>query len=260
MTTHFRYTVVAAAAAALFAGGSAWAGGGDGPGRHHHHHHEHSGIIVKGLITVNAKAGAATSNVQTIGTSGPMLGTGSPQTITLPSQNMTATIGNNAAAGGSGNIGLNSAAGVQNAQANDTSIARIAAQNVFGTATVSNLQTVSGVSASGGFPFSGVTTNASLGDSALKGASGNLSVNIAAGSSNAQSNAMAITQSANPTLAMATATSVQQASGNSESGNFTNTASIGGNALMNASGNVGVNVASGVANLQHNGLSMIVAP
>jgi hypothetical protein len=71
---------------------------------------------------------------------------------------------------------------------------------------------------------------------------------------------MAVTQSANPVLAMATATNVQSASGNTQSGNFTNTAAIGGNALMNASGNIGVNVASGVGNLQHNGLSLIVAP
>lgn len=268
MNTRFTLRIAAVAVAALFAGGAAYAGGYDG-----HDHGDQGGVVVKGLITVNAAAGASTSNVQATGdvSAGPSLmggdsgmgsGMGSGHPPSPPSQGptMNSTIGNNAAQGAKGNIALNSAAGMQNAQANDASIARIAAQSVFGSASVGNLQTAYGNSMGSSGPSGGFSTNAALGDSALKGASGNIAVNVAAGVGNAQSNGMAITQSANPTLALATATSVQQASGNYEHGLFTNTASIGGDALMNASGNIGVNVASGVGNLQHNGLSMIVAP
>ena len=268
MNTRFTARIAAVAVAALFAGGAAYASGPgdhDGPG-----HGDQGGVVVKGLITVNAAAGASTNNVQNTGNAavGPSsmdMGSGMGSGMghnPPPSQgpNMNSTIGNNAGQNASGNIALNSAAGMQNLQANDASVARIAAQSVFGSASVANLQGASGNSMGSGGPFGSFSTNAALGDNALHGASGNIAVNVAAGVGNAQSNGMAITQSANPTLALATATSVQQAGGNIEQGSFTNTAAIGGNALMGASGNIGVNVASGVGNLQHNGLSMIVAP
>ncbi len=250
--------MTAIAVAVLFAGGVAYAGGpndhgGDGQG---------SG----GNITVDAAAGASVDSSQgtgdvmlTLGGSsdhGSQGGQGGQGGNNPPSTTIQASIGNNAGSGAKGNIGLNSAAGMQNVQSNDAAVAAIAAQNVFGTASVANAQTATGNSLGG----NNYTVTASLGDSALAGSSGNIAVNVVAGVGNAQSNGMAITQSANPVLAMATATNVQTASGNTQTGNFTDTAAIGGNALMNASGNIGVNVASGVGNLQHNGLSLVVAP
>ncbi len=266
MKTLFNARMTAVAVAVLFAGGAAYA---SGPYDHGDHGGQDQGFSLGGKITVNAGAGASVDSSQSTGNVVLTLGGPGGQDDhggqgdhgdhggnNPPSTTLQASIGNNAANGAKGNIGLNSAAGMQNVQSNDAAVAAIAAQNVFGTAGVANAQTAMGNSLSG----NGYTVTASLGDSALAGSSGNIAVNVAAGVGNAQSNGMAVTQSANPVLAMATATNMQTASGNTQTGSFTNTAAIGGNALMNASGNIGVNVASGVGNLQHNGLSLIVAP
>jgi hypothetical protein len=261
MKTLFNAKMTAVAVAVLFAGGAAYA---SGPGDHGGHDGNDQGFSLGGRITVNAGAGASVNSAQDTGDVVLMLGNSGDHGGqgdhgdhgNAPGTTIQAAIGNNAANGAKGNIALNSAAGMQNVQSNDAAVAAIAAQNVFGTASVANAQSAMGNGLSG----NNYTVTASLGDSALAGSSGNIAVNVAAGVGNAQSNGMAVTQSANPVLAMATATNVQTASGNTQSGNFTNTAAIGGNALMNASGNIGVNVASGVGNLQHNGLSLIVAP
>ena len=269
MNTHFNARLVAVAVATLFAAAAAQAGpSGPYDGHDGHDGHDQGGIVVKGSITVGASAGAQVDSTQNTGgvlVSAPMSyppggdhgdggdgGHGNPPT---PANGMQASVGNSAGASAKGNVGLNSAAGAQNVQSNDTAIAAIAATNVFGAASVANTQGANGNSLSGNN-----STAAALGDSALSGASGNVTANVAAGVGNAQSNGMAITKSANPVLAMATATNAQIASGNTESGSFSNTAAINCSALANAAGNIGVNVASGVGNLQHNGLSLIQAP
>ena len=47
-----------------------------------------------------------------------------------------------------------------------------------------------------------------------------------------------------------------QTAGASVNGQFTGSSLLGGGALAGATGNIGVNIASGVGNLQHNGLAV----
>ncbi|SEL05239.1 hypothetical protein [Halomonas daqiaonensis] len=99
--------------------------------------------------------------------------------------------------------------------------------------------------------------NATLDGNALRGSSGNVGVNVAAGDNNSQANDAALSASdAAHVFGQAAAFSAQSASNNVvlNSGS-PNNARLGGNALQNATGNIGVNVAAGVANAQQNSLA-----
>ncbi|SFT59989.1 hypothetical protein [Halomonas saccharevitans] len=99
--------------------------------------------------------------------------------------------------------------------------------------------------------------NATLGGNALRGSSGNMGVNVAAGDNNSQANDAALSASdAAQVFGQAAAFSAQSSSNNSvlNSGS-PNNARLGGNALQGATGNIGVNVAAGVANAQQNSLA-----
>lgn len=106
--------------------------------------------------------------------------------------------------------------------------------------------------------------NASTDVNALSGASGNIGVNIASGDNNMQDNAAAIS-AADAYFVFGSADSevfVTQVSAHNStlnSGNVNN-ATVSGNALMNASGNIGVNVTSGNSNMQKNNMAVSVAP
>lgn len=166
----------------------------------------------------------------------------------------------NAMEDASGNIGVNIAAGVGNAQANDASLATVDGNRVFASAQVFSSQDSwgnSGTSWIGGF-YSAV-----MEDDALANASGNIGVNIAAGVGNAQGNAMAASVNSSGTYALASADS-EQLSEDNIFGTVTFAphdlfAVLGGDAMSNASGNIGVNIAAGVGNLQHNGLAIASA-
>ncbi len=105
--------------------------------------------------------------------------------------------------------------------------------------------------------------SATISNSALRGASGNIATNVSAGSDNAQSNAAALA-AADERFAFGSADAevfVDQESDNNVSV-FTgtlNTASMSNNALRGASGNIGVNVAAGAANVQANSFAGAVA-
>jgi len=101
-----------------------------------------------------------------------------------------------------------------------------------------------------------ITNNASVGSGALNGASGNIGVNVAAGAFNIQKNALVIASVRGGNLAEAAAGTIQH-SLNNETYNetVTNNATIG-SALVGASGNIGVNIAAGVGNLQLNSLTI----
>lgn len=119
-------------------------------------------------------------------------------------------------------------------------------------------------SASGNLGLNSLLTNdASIGDDVASDASGNLGFNVAAGDNNIQDNAAALSAT-DASFAFGMADSevfVGQTGVNNFTWNegVTNTAGVSGNAFANASGNIGVNVASGNNNMQKNALAGSVA-
>ncbi|TYO97538.1 hypothetical protein EDC39_11078 [Geothermobacter ehrlichii] len=99
-----------------------------------------------------------------------------------------ATVDGNALQGASGNIGVNLAAGTNNAQDNLAAIASTEAEGSLVDAEIYKTQT-SEENSTGNV---GTTNNATLTENALQGANGNIGVNIVAGTGNAQSNMTAI--------------------------------------------------------------------
>ena len=100
------------------------------------------------------------------------------------------------------------------------------------------------------------STTATLGGSAASGASGVIGLNVASGAFNTQSNAAFVsdaTSLSNGTAAVSVSQKITGLSGNVVYGTA---ASINGSALSNAKGNIGVNVASGLGNMQSNILSV----
>lgn len=112
---------------------------------------------------------------------------------------------------------------------------------VFGSARLSNLQDVGGSAKVG-------SSAATLGANTLKGASGNIGVNISAGALNAQSNQIILI-----TTPQASVTSQQNVHAVAQVTGSTS-AKLGAGSLAAVSGNVGVNIASGAGNAQFNGL------
>jgi hypothetical protein len=168
----------------------------------------------------------------------------------------TASIGNGALQGATGNVGVNIASGIDNAQSNNASLASIDSGNVFGNAQVFSQQTSMGSGTINNFNLA-----ATVGDGALAGATGNVGVNVASGLGNVQNNSLALVfstpsgrHSAGGAL-VATDDSTQMADAHIV-GSFNGAASLGAGALNGATGNIGVNIASGGGNLQHNGLAV----
>ncbi len=91
-----------------------------------------------------------------------------------------ASLGNDALRNAHGSFGVNVAAGAINAQSNQLVLATASHVSVDTRQTIRNAASVTGA------------TNASLGERALMGASGNIGVNVAAGAANTQANALAI--------------------------------------------------------------------
>jgi len=169
---------------------------------------------------------------------------------------LNATTGTGAADGVSGNLGINIAEGIDNAQSNDTSLASVDVGNVFGNAQIFNTQ-----SATGHAKIHNFNLNASIGDNSLQSVSGNVGVNVASGIGNAQNNSLAgAVTTTNPgaakTTAMVATDENSQSATMSVQGQFQGTASLGSGALNGSSGNIGVNIAGGAGNLQHNGLAI----
>ena len=171
--------------------------------------------------------------------------------------NLTATTGAGAGSGSAGNIGMNVAEGVDNAQSNDASLASVDTGNVFGNAQIFSSQSSGGTAKVNNFML-----NASLGDNSLSNVSGNLGVNIAAGVANVQNNSLAASTtnlkdgSAPLAVAMIATDDNSQSAALSFQGSISGTAMIGAGALQNSTGNIGVNIAGGAGNLQHNGLAI----
>jgi hypothetical protein len=175
----------------------------------------------------------------------------------IPTGSLDANIGDSSSptSGVSGNVGINITEGVDNAQSNDASLAMIDAGNVFGNAQIFNNQ-----SSSGNAKIKNFNVNASVGSNALANASGNIGVNVAAGVGNVQNNSLAVSSStenkAPSSAAMVATDQSTQSAGLNFDGSFSGTASMAANALAGASGNIGVNIAGGAGNVQHNGLAI----
>lgn len=111
-----------------------------------------------------------------------------------------AKIGNNVLNNASGNIGVNAAAGNGNQQKNDTALASSGGNVVSATATGTAIQQSFGnvvdndladcYVARGGNLY--VTNTATAGNNVLNGASGNIGVNVAAGTGNQQLNSLSV--------------------------------------------------------------------
>lgn len=167
----------------------------------------------------------------------------------------TASIGNGALSGATGNVGVNIASGIDNAQSNNASLSSIDSGNVFGNAQVFSSQASSGHGTIDNFNLA-----ASVGDGALAGAQGNVGVNVTSGLGNVQNNSLALVSSTaswhSAKGALVATDDSTQSAGASIGGSFNAAASLGSGALNGASGNIGVNIASGGGNLQHNGLAV----
>ncbi|MFK0378253.1 hypothetical protein [Pandoraea sp. NPDC090278] len=94
------------------------------------------------------------------------------------------------------------------------------------------------------------TAVATLGADALRDAHGSFGVNIAAGALNVQSNQIVVAQASH--VSIDTTQTIRNAATVTGAMN----ASLGDRALMGAAGNIGVNVAAGIANAQSNALAV----
>jgi hypothetical protein len=209
-------------------------------------------VRVGGYIDVDSESGAAVDQDQyTVGNSS--WGDGDND----------ASVSGDALSEAEGNIGANIAAGVGNAQANDAAISAVDGDDVMATAQVFNTQVtaINGATDYPSGPDNQLFNDATVGDNVLGSASGNIGLNVAAGVGNAQSNAMAASVNSSGVLAKASADSEQATLFNALLANcdLDNTASLSGTALSGAIGNIGVNIAAGVGNAQHNGLAIATA-
>jgi hypothetical protein len=133
---------------------------------------------------------------------------------------------------------------------------------VLGSAQIFSTQTAEGASLLG-YDSNGTDLSASVGDRALAGATGNVGVNVASGMGNVQNNSLALSATTDADHGyggevIASDQNCQTAQAGAFTG-FSGTASLGAGALVGAQGNIGVNITTGVGNLQHNGLAIASA-
>ncbi len=162
------------------------------------------GALAVGIIPIGSESAAVVDGKQLIGG---QLG-GSPTNNKMSTNN--ATVNGDAMSGASGNIGLNVVGGTNNQQANEAALSAVDAAFVFASAQNFALQSVTGINTDN----RGATNNASLVGNALSGASGNIGVNVAAGSTNQQRNELSASVNTSGTMAKASSWGVQQNGGN----------------------------------------------
>jgi hypothetical protein len=199
---------------------------------------------------------------------------GSPQGPALYTNTVSA--GDGTLSNASGNIGMNMAAGDYNLQENAAVIS--SADSLFlpgdpegfggaaeaQSASLQNLYNniFNDPSPQGQTPHTAELENTdidntvAIGAGLANGADGNIGVNAAAGAFNIQKNALGIATVRIGDLSEAVATTFQDVEENvSVVEDVTNNVSIGAS-LIGASGNIGVNLAAGVGNLQLNSLTI----
>jgi hypothetical protein len=209
-------------------------------------------VGVTGVINVNSESAAVVQQDQL-----------TLLNLLLGDGDETASAGDDALRGALGNIGVNIAAGVGNVQANDAALSALDGSAVFASAMVFSNQ-VTGVNVGTDFPSgpdNQLFYDATVGDNVLSQAAGNIGLNVAAGTGNAQGNALAASVNTSGTMAKAASDSDQASVFNIllALDDLDSTATLGGNALRDAIGNIGVNIAAGAGNAQHNGLAIATA-
>jgi hypothetical protein len=209
-------------------------------------------IYVTGDIDVNSQSSALVDQDQVTALN-----------FILGDGDMSASAEDDALTSAFGNIGANIAAGAGNAQANDAAISSVDVGRVFASAAVFNNQTA-GLNIGSDFPSGPdhqLSYDATVTDDVLSGAAGNIGLNVAAGVGNGQSNALAASVNTSGRVANASADSDQNSLFNFivVLDDLDATATLDGNALSHAIGNIGVNIAAGSGNLQHNGLAIATA-
>jgi len=184
----------------------------------------------------------------------------------------TVTAGDGTLTDASGNIGLNMAAGDYNLQENAAVISSaeslwpLEGEGFGGAAEAQSASLQNLYNNTFNNPFGGghsaelentdIDNTVAIGAGLADGADGNIGVNAAAGAFNIQKNALVIATVNGGDLAEAVATTFQDIEENvSVHEDTTNNVSIGAS-LIGASGNIGVNLASGVGNLQLNTLTI----
>ncbi len=178
----------------------------------------------------------------------------SDQLDTGESMDNTATNGD--IAGGEGNIGVNTAAGRNNAQANQTAISMIASGS--GAASVeATVESNQKAARNDIVPGTAISTSNTATGGLVDGVGGNIGVNTAAGFWNLQQNSLAVAEGSEGLFATAWVDAVQDLdapNGINIFGVALNTAT--GGTISNAVGNIGANYAAGFVNLQANSVAV----
>ncbi|WP_308390021.1 hypothetical protein [Acidithiobacillus sp. AMEEHan] len=174
--------------------------------------------------------------------------------------NNTAGLGSNALEGASGNIGANMASGNSNQQSNNTALS--ATSNSYNHQSSTDYADASAgatqMSLYNTTSDTGVQDSATVDGNAAANASGNIAINVAAGAQNQQENGLAMASIASAKAMGNASAPVEQVAyynGGTTSGSMYNS-NVSGNALAGASGNLGLNVATGNGNQQVNTLAI----
>lgn len=175
--------------------------------------------------------------------------------MTSSSNSNNALLENNSLQNAAGNISVNAAAGVNNAQANSTALSSAMSGNATAVALAAQYAV--------GTYYSGESNSndAYIRDNALQNAKGNIAVNAAAGEGNQQQNGLAVSVSNAPVgNATAFVFGVQATAANTYSyDDASNQAEIEDQGLQNAAGNISVNIAAGAGNQQGNSTAIAVS-
>ena len=203
-------------------------------------------VRVRGRIRVNGEAQGLVDTYQNAEDN---------KSVSIKSDNR-ATIRGEAFENARGNIGVNEAAGDANVQANDAALAIADSRFVFASAASNGTQSTEDNLA----VRLRSDNRASVRGEAFENARGNIGVNVAAGASNVQANALAAAVASRSNLAKAGSATNQETEDNvSVSVRSDNSAAVRGEAFQNARGNIGLNVAAGNANVQRNSLAIAIS-
>ena len=157
-----------------------------------------------------------------------------------------------------GNVGVNIALGVNNAQGNEVAIAVVSDSAAGLEAEVFKFQEV--LNNSYDTDGEGISNTLKITDAVITEVDGNVGLNIALGAFNTQENALAIAVSgvraADASLAEATVGVLQEVSFNTTEWDAHNKIDVDGPFVTKSDGNIGLNIALGVGNAQINTLAV----
>jgi hypothetical protein len=175
--------------------------------------------------------------------------------------NNAAGLGSNALEGASGNIGANMASGNSNQQSNNTALSHTSNAENSMTDYADAHAGANQLALGNGTMDTNVQDSATVNGNAARHASGNVAINVVAGAQNQQENGLAMASIASPKAMGNASAPVQQVAylnGGCTAGSMYNS-KVSGNALQGATGNIGLNVASGNGNQQVNTLAIASA-